>query len=131
MAAEALLAETLAIRRRELGEEHLHTALARKDLASLLLDREEIRSARALLTRALSTLYRVRPADDWNVAEAESLLGVVLAAEGRLAEAERCLRGAAETVERRRGPRAIQTRAARRRLDLLGTPASRLSVADR
>ena len=62
---------------RQLGEEHLHTALAKKDIASLLLDRggpAARETASVLLTQALSTLDRLLPADDGNVAEAESLL---------------------------------------------------------
>ena len=116
--AEPLLAETLQIRRRKLGEDHLHTALAKKDLAALLIGAEGGKgaTARVLLNQALETIYRVRPEDDWRVAEAEGLLGAWLVGAGRLAEAEVCLRRAYETLERQRGPRAIHTQAVRRRL---------------
>ncbi len=120
-AAEPLLAETLEIRRRKLGEDHLHTALAKKDLASLLIEAEgEGATARVLLNQALETIYRVRPEDDWRVAAAEGLLGAWLAGAGRLAEAEVCLRRAYETLERQRGPRTIYTQTVRRRLADLG-----------
>ncbi len=69
-----------------------------------------------ILDQALATLYRILPEGDRYIAEAESILGVYLAARGLAAEAEVCLVEAHATLERQRGPQATDTRAARRRL---------------
>jgi eukaryotic-like serine/threonine-protein kinase len=129
--AERLYQETLEIRRAKLGEEHLYTALTKKDLASVLLDEREVATAGVLITQALSTLYSVRvsPEDDWNVAEAEGILGRYLAARGRLAEAEVCLRESYHGLEQSRGPRAIYTRTAARRLADLYQATGRAGLA--
>lgn len=84
--AKGLFTEVLEIRQKKLGEEHLSTALAKKDLASVLLDQGEVAKAGVLINQALLTLGRSRPEDDGSVAEAEAVLGAYLAAQGRLAD---------------------------------------------
>lgn len=116
-AAEDLMSEALETRRLRLGREHLHTALSQKDLASLLIDRGDDTTARLLLTQALTTLYAVRPENDWNVAEAEALLAVTMARRGQQSTALECVLNALQILERERGPDALETRAVRRRLE--------------
>ena len=115
--AEALYDRALRIRRSSLGDDHWHTALAKKDLAGLLLDLGEAETAGVLLNQTLATLYRVRPSSDRQIAEAEALLGVYFAATGRPDVAEICLLEALRVIERRLGPEAMDTRTLRRRLE--------------
>lgn len=110
------MTRALEIRREELGEDHLLTLLAAKDLASLRLDQGDTAAAEKLLTGALETLRRTRPKDDVYTAEVEGLLGAVAAAQGRPEQGRARLEAALEVLERRRGPKALPTRQLRRRL---------------
>ncbi len=114
-AAGARYAEALDVRRRRLGDFHLHVAALEVDLAALLIELGEVDTAGVLLSRAIGVLYAAKPEDDWHRAAAESVYGAYLAARGRFAEAETCLAGAADTLERVRGD-VVLTRHARRRL---------------
>ncbi len=69
-----------------------------------------------LLTRAYGVQRSARSAGDWRIADAESLLGELLAAEGRNAEAEPCLLEGHRVLRAVRGEDADYTRDARRRL---------------
>jgi serine/threonine protein kinase/tetratricopeptide (TPR) repeat protein len=114
--AEAVLTEALTIRRRLLGDRHLHTALVEKDLASVYFDLGEDAVAEVLWSRAMGVLRAKKPPGAWELADAESQLGVRLAAQGRFVEAEVCLRESYETLVRLRGERALFTRQAWERL---------------
>jgi tetratricopeptide (TPR) repeat protein len=115
--AEEALTECLAVRRRLLGDDHLHVALTRNDLADLYFDLGEDAVAQVLRDQAMAVLRAEKPADSWEIADAESRLGARLAAEGRLDEAEPCLVDSYETLRRLRGEEAIYTREAKRRLE--------------
>ncbi len=115
--AEKVLSEALSIRRELLGDDHPHVAVSRKDLAALYFDLGESAVAEVLWTQAVAVLTASRGPDSWEIADAESLLGGHLAAQGRYQEAKACLAGSYETLRRVRGEGAIYTRAARRRLD--------------
>jgi uncharacterized protein HemY len=115
--AEQVLSEALSIRRQLLGDDHPHVAVSRKDLAALYFELGESAVAEVLWTQAVTVLMASRGPDSWEIADAESLLGGHLAAQGRYQEAEACLAGSYETLRQVRGEGAIYTRAARRRLD--------------
>ncbi len=68
-----------------------------------------------LVAQALAAYSRSRP-DGWEIAEAESVFGVVLLRQSRLAEAEVCLRKSAERIQTIRGETSIYAARARRRL---------------
>ncbi len=65
------------------------------------------------------TSRRARTAGDWRIADAESLLGELLAAEGRYAEAEACLLAGYRVLRSVHGEEAIYTREARHRVTRL------------
>jgi len=115
--AEQVLSEALSIRRELLGDDHPHVALSRKDLAALYFDLGESADAEVLWTQAVAVLTASKGPESWEIADAESLLGGHLAAQGRYQEAEACLDGSYQTLRRVRDEGAIYTRAARRRLD--------------
>ncbi len=118
--AERLLESALATRRELLGDGHPHVALTRKDLAALVLDLSPaagaVGEAEALLTGALEALREWKPGGSWEVADAESLLGVCRMRQGRYEEAETHLSAGYRTLRELRGPEAIYTRNAYRRL---------------
>ncbi len=115
-AVEAL-ERALGIRVTRLGSGHLHVALTRKDLASVYFDRGEDAVAEMLWGQALPVLRAKKPADSWELADAESQLGARLAARGRFDEAEVCLRDSYEALKSSRGEQAVYTRRAFRRLE--------------
>ncbi len=118
-AAERRFVQALEIRRRRLGPDHLRVAVLEADLADLLLERGDVETAGILIAGALATLHRHKPEGDPILAEAQSVYGAYLAARGRRAEAEVCLRSSLGTLEAIRGANSLPTRQARRRLDLI------------
>ena len=115
--ADELMREALAMRRKLLGDDHVEVARSRQQLAAVLMAGGESPDTVAVLTRqALQTYYRVKPFKDWEVAEAEILLGAYLASVGRRAEAWPCLLRGVESLEASLGPEAFVTRQARLRL---------------
>ena len=115
--AELVLRNALSLRLELLGEDHLHVALSRKDLASLLFDRGEKDLAEELWSRALAVLRAKKPADSWEIADADSQRGARLAAAGRFEEAEPLLVCSYRTLARIFGPEALYARLARQRLE--------------
>lgn len=118
--ADSLLRAVLEAQRLTPGERHPETAITLVDIADLetRLGRpaEAERHARA----ALAIFESVRERGP-SLAEARSVLGAALAAQGRFPEAEPLLRGALETLRRTRGARPSQIEAAAARLDRLET----------
>jgi len=114
--AEPLYLEALEIRRQRLGPDHLSVAILQADLAKLLLELGEIATASVVLGQAFGPIYLHKPEGDWLRADLESAYGALLAARGRLAEAEVCLSEGYRTLQQERGPEVLPTRDARRRL---------------
>lgn len=117
--AEEIFERVLATRRERLGEDHLHVALTKKDLKSVALALGQVDRARGLLEEALELLRRKKPAGDWNIADAESVYGACLAAQGRYEEAAPLLMSGHRVLAEVKGDQNIFTRQARRRLDEL------------
>jgi serine/threonine-protein kinase len=114
--AERLYLEALELRRRRLGEEHVDLARSERNLAVLRLAAGDLPAARSLVERALLRLRRAKLAGDWRIADAESILGAVLAAEGRRNEALPLLLASYRALAGSRGEHAVATREARQRI---------------
>ena len=114
--AEEQLVEALKVRRRRLDANHLDLARSERNLAAVLLQAEEPRTAAVLLDRAQAALRREKPAGDWEIAELESLLGALMVEEGSYEAAERCLIESYCALEASRGADAIFTKQALARL---------------
>ncbi len=123
--AGELYRQALDLRRRRLGEGHVDLARSERNLAELSLAEGDLPEARRLAESALSRLRRAKIPDDWHIADIESILGAVLAAQGRPAEAGPLLRKGYETLVRTWGERAAVTRDAERRLSGISSPHAR------
>jgi hypothetical protein len=88
---------SLAMRRRHLGNEHLAVAHALRNLARLRRRLGKLASSEALLREALPIWRRLSPEGHPAVGTTARLLGEVLLAAGRPAEAEPLLVDAFET----------------------------------
>jgi tetratricopeptide (TPR) repeat protein len=122
-AAEPLVREAVDIQLRVYGEEHEETLKGLNNLASLLGERGEWGPAEALYRRvlrlkreALAIFQESQPPSTVHIADAKSVLGGCLAAQGRTAEAEALLRAGWEGLKDARGEDARYREQARRRL---------------
>jgi tetratricopeptide (TPR) repeat protein len=86
--AEALLRESLEIRRRALGEEHPDTAGSLTVLANLMLATERYEEALAFAQQAQDVLAGTMPDGHWRVAMAANVRGLAMAGLGEFAAAE-------------------------------------------
>ncbi|MEE8525450.1 MAG: tetratricopeptide repeat protein, partial [Thermoanaerobaculia bacterium] len=114
--AQKLLTEVLNTRARLLGEEHVHVALTKKDLAAVHLSEGETEAAAKLLSQALAVLRESKSEGSWEIAEAESLWGAYLTAVGSFEDAESFLINSYRRLSKIRGSESIYTRDAYRRL---------------
>jgi serine/threonine-protein kinase len=96
-AAEPLYREALSIADEKLGAEHPERAVYLRNLASALLDQGKAPEAESLVREAWEIFRRASPSS-WRVADAESVLGGCLAAQGRFGEAEPMLVGSYEAL---------------------------------
>jgi tetratricopeptide (TPR) repeat protein/tRNA A-37 threonylcarbamoyl transferase component Bud32 len=97
--ARPLREQTLAIRRRELGDEHPGTIAALVDLGSTLSEQGKFPEAADCLRDALEKSRRVLGADHRDTLHAGLALGICLSDWGKYSEAESYIR---ETYEKRR-----------------------------
>jgi serine/threonine-protein kinase len=109
--AETLLRESLEMRRRLLGDNHLEVATNLSSIATLLVARGQAAEAEPLIREALSILGEILPPDHWGIAYAESVLGAVLSAYGRHEEAEPLLSKSYPIVRDKTGVKSPYTRA--------------------
>lgn len=96
-AAEPLYREALSIADASLGPVHEERAIYLRGLASVLLEQRRAVEAEPLAREALG-IFREETPDSWRVADAESILGGCLAAQGRFEEAEPLLVRAYEAL---------------------------------
>jgi tetratricopeptide (TPR) repeat protein len=94
-AAEPLYREALSIA--EKSPNHLERAVYLRGLASVLLDQGKVTEAEPRAREALAIFRQTAPSS-WRVADAESVLGGCLAAQGHFREAEPMLVGAYEAL---------------------------------
>ena len=88
--ADALFASVLDARRRVLGPAHPDTLEVMTSLGEVRLEQKQYTGAEPLLREAL-TNYESAASDSWQRYRSQSLLGAVLSAQGRYAEAETLL----------------------------------------
>jgi tetratricopeptide (TPR) repeat protein len=125
-AALADAREALEQSRAMLGEQHVDTAQAQIALGRVLLAQGRRSGALSWLQAGLQGLRARLPAEHWQVGVAESVLGHALGREpARRAEALALLRQGYERVLRARGPSAVATRDAARRLNELVVASDR------
>ena len=115
-AAEPLLREALSMTRRLLGDEHPDAGAIMIDLAALLSATHDDSAAEPLIRSALTIYRRSLPEGDWQIINAESVLGGVLTGLGRYAEAEPLLLNAYPILQEQRGEHSACTRDTLRRL---------------
>jgi len=115
--AGRLYERSLELRRKRLGSEHVDLARSERNLAELRLAQGDLAAARTLLESALARLKKEKVSGDWRIADVESLLGGVLAAEGRREEAGPLLLASYRSLAGTRGGHAAATREARQRLE--------------
>jgi serine/threonine-protein kinase len=116
--AEPLYREALSIADQSLGPMHSERASYMRGLASVLLDEGRAAEAEPLAREAL-TIFRQATPDSWRVADAESVLGGCLAAQGRFKEAEPLLVGAYQALEKDQGDGSRRAGEARARVATL------------
>ena len=119
--ARALLQEALTIRLKLYAPNHLKVAETQLHLAELLAETQP-NISKELILKALETFHQRSP-KGIETAEAESLLGALLLAQGHFEEAEPHLRRGHRNLETLRGPDHPRTLRARESLEALNTAA--------
>ncbi len=119
--AERELIEAVTIQRSRFDAGHIGVARTNRNLATLMIELGELDTAEVLLAHAQSAFRRQslrqdKPDEDVELAEIESLLGALLAAQGRYLEAETCLIESYRVIEASRGLKLIYTRQALERV---------------
>jgi serine/threonine protein kinase/Flp pilus assembly protein TadD len=113
--AGPLYLEAMKILSMRLGEGHREVAAILRNLAQLDVDRGDPAQAETRIRRALQIFGTTLSANHWHLADAKSVLGAALAAQGRREEAEPLLRESLAALEAGDAPER-QTREARERL---------------
>ena len=116
-AAIADYREAYSILTKHYGFDHVNVAKLSRNLATALQEKGELEEAKVLAERALAILQKNLV--NWQVADAESVLGGCLMSLGQYEEAERLLRQSYPVIEATRGANARQTREAQARLEAL------------
>lgn len=100
----------------QLDETHQHVAQVKRSLASVLTAKGVPEEGEELVLQALEALRAAKTPGAWEIADAESVYGGCLSAQGRFSEAERFLTRSFEVLREARGEAAPYTRDAARRL---------------
>ena len=114
--AESLYREALTLKEKLRGARHPHVAVVLRNLATLRLQRGDASECEILIGRARGVFRETLPAGHWRLADADSVAGGCLAAQGRLGEAEPLLRESLAILQREKGDQAMVTREALARL---------------
>lgn len=114
--AELLYREALETLGRFLPERHPSRAVVMRNLASVLTDRGQAIEAEELARRSLSILQHGTEPSSWRAADAESVLGGALLAQGRIEEATPLLLGSYTLLRDLRGRNSPYTRQALERV---------------
>jgi serine/threonine-protein kinase len=116
--AEDLLRQAIAIERPKGDSEDLATALRAQ--AVLAMARGDSAAAEASAREAVEMMTGVFSEDHWRTADASSVLGEALLAQGRVDEARPLLESGYEVLLRVKGPKTRESREAQQRLAALG-----------
>ncbi|MEZ4458061.1 MAG: tetratricopeptide repeat protein, partial [Gemmatimonadales bacterium] len=117
---DALATHRSAVQRfRQFGPTHPDVARSQSYGAEILLALGRLDQAEQSVRLALETRRAVYATTDWRIAETERVLGRVLAARGKTAEAREYLRRARDNFQATMGPDDPRTRAAAGDLDAL------------
>ncbi len=119
--SESLYREALTLQEKLRGAGHPHVAAVLRNLATLRLQRGDAAECEILIDRTREVFRATLPAGHWRIADADSVAGGCLAAQGRLTEAEPLLRESLAILQREKGDQAMVTREALARLRMPGT----------
>lgn len=97
------------------GPDHENTLVIQRNLAAVLLERGNVERAEGLIRDVVDRSEALGDRSEWRVADARSVLGACLLAQGRYAEARPLLEGAAEIIANVRGEASRPAREARER----------------
>ena len=114
--SELLYRQALNLQEKLRGARHPHVAAVLRNLATLRLQRGDALECEILIDRAREVFGETLPAGHWRFADADSVAGGCLAAQGRLLEAESLLRESLAILRREKGDQAMVTREALARL---------------
>ena len=114
--AEEHLRRSLEVRCETYGDDNDHCLIVKRNLASLLLAKEEAEAAHELAVEVLVAFQSVKPEGHWFIADAMSVLGACLTALGRYEEAEGLLIESYPVILQANGENAPLTQDARRRI---------------
>jgi serine/threonine-protein kinase len=128
--AESMLEEALRIAGPQLGDEHPRVSVMMVNLARIQIARGRGAATETTLRRVLSERERTFREGDWRIAQAKSLLGASLLAQGRYAEAEPLMVAADNGLKPLPGFQNRERFANRRRLVTLYEKQGRLAQAD-
>ena len=108
--------QALEVLRQLYGVNHFKVAMSERGYAALLLELGETSKACTLAEHSLSILQVSRPAGDWVVADAESVLGHCLLVKGHYQEAEGYLQKGYTELQIAQGEKSYFTRRAQDRI---------------
>lgn len=128
--AEELLTQSVAYRRRELGEEHPETLAAMHELGGVYYDQSRIREAEDLYRQTVDRRRRVLGEEHAETLKSMSNLANVYTMEGRLKEAENLQRQVIEALRRTSGEEHPDTFKARNDLAMVYVFQGRLQEAE-
>ena len=128
--AQSLLEEGLQAARATLAEDHPRVLVFTANLARIRIARGDATGAEASLRQVLSARQRLYPADEWRIAQAQSLLGAALMARRRYDEAEPLMLEAERVLKPLGSAQARERTANRARLVALYTAIGRPHQAD-
>jgi serine/threonine-protein kinase len=116
--AEACFREALSIADADPDFDSLRRAIFLRNLSVTLLSERKVTEAEAKISDALK-VFRAQKPPTWRVADAESVLGGCLTAQGRFQEAEPLLRTSYEVLKKEKGDGAKHAAEARQRISAL------------
>jgi tetratricopeptide (TPR) repeat protein len=129
-ASEAILRETLALRRKSLGNRHPRVATTTLQLGRVLMMRGRADQAEPFLRETVAIREEVLAPDNWYIAYAQVELGICLMHLGRYAEAESLIRPHYDRMKTQLGEAHIRVQQASDTLAYLNTVSGKPMPAE-